>query len=52
MTDPLFDIVAFEVPKHHSIIYRTWLTEEKLKEALAFAISKGANVISIRRVEK
>jgi hypothetical protein len=42
--------VAFEVPKHKSLFYRRFLTERQLKEAVTQAISKGANVISIRKV--
>jgi hypothetical protein len=46
-----FDIVAFQVPRHRSILYRSFLDEEKLVEALREAIRRGANVVSIRRVE-
>jgi hypothetical protein len=48
----LFTIVAFDVPKNHSILYKQFLTEEELLEAVKQAIRKGANVISIRRVIK
>jgi hypothetical protein len=48
----LFDIVAFQVPKHKSILYRSFLTKELLLKAVDEAVSKGANVISIRRVVK
>jgi hypothetical protein len=49
---PSFDIAAFQVPKHHSILYKSFLNEEKLLEAVKEAITKGANVISIRKVEE
>lgn len=48
----LFDIVAFEVPNHKSLVYRKFLTKEKLLKALSKAIDLDANVISIRKVEK
>jgi hypothetical protein len=48
----LFDIAAFQVPKHKSILYRSFLTKTKLLEAVSEAIDKGANVISIRKVIK
>jgi hypothetical protein len=48
----LFAIVAFQVPQPHSILYRNFLTKEKLLEAVSEAIDKGANVLSIRRVQK
>lgn len=38
-----FDIVAFEVPKHRSLLYETWQSREQLH---------GANVFSIRKVVK
>jgi hypothetical protein len=47
-----FDIVAFKVPKHKSLLYRSFLDEEQLLKAVKLAIEKGANVISIRRVEE
>jgi hypothetical protein len=46
-----FDIVAFKVPKHKSLLYRSFPDEEQLLKAVKLAIEKGANVISIRRVE-
>lgn len=52
MTDKLYDIVAFKVPSHHSILYQAWLTEETLKERLSWALGQGANVVSIRLVER
>jgi hypothetical protein len=39
-----FDIV--------SLLYRSFLDEEELLKAVKLAIEKGANVISIRRVEE
>ena len=48
----LFDIVAFEVPKHKSLLYKMFLTREGLHKALDEGIDKGANVFSIRRVER
>ena len=47
-----FDIAAFIVPKHRSILYKSLLDEEELLKAVKLAIRKGANVISIRRVEE
>jgi hypothetical protein len=47
----LFDLVAFRVPEHRSILYRCFRTKERLHEDLDEAISLGANVISIRLVE-
>ena len=52
MKQKLFDIVAFEVPNHKSLIYRRFLTEEQLLKALSKAIELNANVVSIRKVEK
>jgi hypothetical protein len=46
-----FDIVAFKVPDHRSLLYSSWLPVEALHNALNDAIEKGANVISIRLVE-
>ena len=51
MNEKKFDIVAFEVPKHKSLLYKRFLTEEKLKEAVSEAIAKNANVMSIRLEE-
>jgi hypothetical protein len=48
----LFDIAAFRVPQHRSLLYESFLTPEQLVEALKEAISRGANVVSIRRVER
>ena len=49
-TSDLFTIVAFQVPKSRSLLYRQHLTEEKLLEAVRESIRRGANVISIRKV--
>lgn len=46
-----YDIVAFQVPKHRSLLYRMFLTRDELHRALDQALDKGANVISIREVE-
>ncbi|MDE1854597.1 MAG: hypothetical protein KGI38_12745 [Thaumarchaeota archaeon] len=43
-----WDIVAFKVPDHHSILYRTFLTGDGLHKAIDDAIQGGANVCSIR----
>ena len=48
----LYAIVAFEVPKHKSLLYRRFLTTQQLLVAVGLAINKGANVISIRKVDK
>jgi len=48
----LFDIVAFDVPYHRSLIYRSYQNRKELHEVLDKAIEKGANVISIRAVEE
>lgn len=48
----LYDIAAFCVPKHRSILYKSFLTREQLLDAIEEALSKGANVISIRMVIK
>jgi len=48
----LFDIAAFQVPKHRSVLYRSFLTKQQLLEAVSEAIDRGANIISIRRVVK
>ena len=45
----LLDIVAFQVPNHKSLLYKMFLTEEQLLKAVSEAISKEANVISIRK---
>jgi len=46
----LYDIVAFEVPKHKSLLYKMFLSKEQLLKTVEDAINKGANVISIRGV--
>jgi hypothetical protein len=46
-----FDIAAFQVPRHRSVLYRSFLGEEELVKALREAIRRGANVVSVRRVE-
>jgi len=48
----LFDIVAFKVPEHKSLIYKRFQNEEELLRVISLAITKGANVMSIRRVKK
>jgi hypothetical protein len=48
----MFAVVAFKVPEPHSILYRNFITKEKLLEAVSEAIDKGANVISVREVRK
>jgi hypothetical protein len=48
--EELFTIAAFQVPKSRSILYRQYLTEKKLLEAVSLSIKRGANVISIRKV--
>jgi len=45
-----YDIVAFRVPKHKSLLYRKFLNEETLLKAISKSIELGANVISIREV--
>ena len=50
--EPRFDIVAFQVPKHRSLLYETWQSREQLHRALDRAIDRGANVFSIRKVVK
>ena len=50
MSEKRFDIVAFEVPKHKSLLYKMFLTKETLLKAVEEAIEKSANVISIREV--
>lgn len=45
-----YDIVAFEIPKHKSLLYRMFLDRESLHKAIDDALDKGANVISIRVV--
>ncbi len=52
MTEKKFDIVAFEVPKHKSLLYKRFLTREGLHKAVDEGIDKGANVFSIRLVEE
>ena len=47
----LYDIVAFHVPKHRSLTYRSLRTREQLIEDLKDALDKGANVVSIRESE-
>ena len=47
-----FDIVAFKVPNHKSLLYRRFLTKEGLLKAVSLAVDKDANVISIRGVIK
>jgi len=46
-----FDIAAFIALKHHSVLYRYFLSREGLHKALDEAIDKGANIFSIRLVE-
>ena len=46
--EKLYDIVAFIVPHHRSIIYKMFQTREQLILAVQEATDKGANVISIR----
>jgi hypothetical protein len=48
--EEVFTIAAFQVPKNRSVLYRQYLTEEKLLEAVSTSIRRGANVISIRKV--
>jgi len=50
MSEKHFDIAAFEVPKHKSLLYKMFLTKETLLKAVEEAIEKNANVISIRQV--
>ena len=52
MSEELFAIAAFQVPSPRSVLYRNYLTKDELLKAVEKAISKGANVISIRRVVK
>lgn len=47
-----FDIVAFNVPDHHSLIYRKYQTKEQLLTLVAKSVDLGANVISIRGVRE
>jgi hypothetical protein len=47
-----YDIVGFRVPSHKSKLYKMWLTEEQLLNAVSEALRKGSNVISIREVVK
>jgi len=47
-----FDIVAFRVPDHKSLIYRRFLPQAALLNAVKQATDKGANVISIRLVKR
>ena len=51
MSKNRYDIVAFKVPRHKSLLYRRFLTLQQLKKAVEEACLKGANVISIRLVE-
>ena len=51
MKQKRYDIVAFRVPEHKSLLYRRFLTLNGLLKAVAEACNKGANVISIRLVE-
>ena len=46
-----YDIVAFKVPKHRSLLYDTLITREKLHKAIDAALDREANVISIRESE-
>lgn len=46
-----YDIVAFKVPKHRSLLYDTLITRERLHKALDAALDREANVISIRESE-
>jgi len=48
--EKLYDISAFIVPRHHSILYRSFLTKGELIAMLDEALSDGANVVSIREV--
>lgn len=50
ITTELFDIVAFQVPNHKSLIYLQFVGREGLHKALDKAMDQGANVVSIRRV--
>jgi hypothetical protein len=52
LSEDLFDIAAFRVPHHKSVLYRSFITKEQLLKAVEAAIEKGANVISIRKVER
>lgn len=47
-----YAIVAFTVPKPHSIYYKQFIALEQLKDAVEKACLQGANVISIREVEE
>jgi hypothetical protein len=47
-----FDIVAFNVPDHHSLLYRRYRTKDQLLSDVDTACEKGANVISIRGVRE
>jgi hypothetical protein len=51
LSEDLFDIAAFRVPHHRSVLYRSFIPKEELLKAVEKAIDKGANVISIRKVE-
>jgi hypothetical protein len=52
MENKLYDMVAFHVPKHKSIAYKSFLTEPQLIEWLKNVLKDGANVVSIREVEQ
>ena len=51
MEENRYDLVAFRVPRHKSLLYRRFLTIEQLKKAVEEACRKGANRIEIRLVE-
>jgi hypothetical protein len=52
MSEESFDVAAFQVPKHKSLLYKSFLNRQQLLKAVEEAIDRGANVISIRRVVK